>query len=55
MDIAELLVYDRFLSTAQVEQLTGHLGDKYGIAVVVPEPATLMLMGLGVCLLRRKK
>ena len=55
MDIAELLVYDRFLSAAQVEQLTGHLGDKYGIAVVVPEPATLMLMGLGVCLLRRKK
>lgn len=55
MDIAELLVYDQFLSTAQLEQLTGHLGDKYGIAVTVPEPATMALLGLGACLLRRKK
>lgn len=54
MDIAELLVYDQFLSNSDMVQVTQYLGDKYGIAVV-PEPATIVLFGLGACLLRRKR
>mgnify|MGYP003745849517 FL=1 len=55
MEIAELMVYTQQLSTAQLEQLTAHLGNKYGIAVAVPEPGTLVLLGLGACLLKRGK
>jgi hypothetical protein len=33
MNIAELLVYDEFLSAPEITVLTEHLGDKYGIAV----------------------
>ena len=54
MDLAELLVYDQFLSVPQLEQLTGYLGNKYDIAVSVPEPGSLILLAAGACWLRRK-
>jgi hypothetical protein len=45
---------DQQQSSSQMGELTQYLGDKYGIAVI-PEPATMVLYKLGVCLLRRKK
>jgi hypothetical protein len=53
MDIAELLVYDRFLSGSELDSLTGSLGAKYNL---VPEPMTMGLLGLGgLLILRRRK
>lgn len=46
MQIAELMVYNQQLTDSQLGQVTSYLGDKYGIAVV-PEPMTLVLLGLG--------
>jgi len=49
-EIAEIVLYNRTLSTAEVEQINAELYAKY-----VPEPATMVLLGLGAVLLRRRK
>ena len=38
-DVAEVLVYDRALSSAEVATVTAHLAAKYGLAVSAPAPA----------------
>ena len=53
MQIAELMVYNQQLSALELGQLTGSLGNKYGIAVV-PEPTTLAFLGLGAYVFRMK-
>lgn len=45
MDVAELLVYDTFLSASDVTAVETYLTDKY---FVVPEPTGASLVGLGV-------
>ena len=48
-DIAELLVFDNALSTADRNAVGVYLADKYGIttAYVVPEPGALALLSSG--------
>jgi len=49
-DMAEVILYNEILSANDVEAINAELYAKY-----VPEPATLVLLGLGAVLLRRKK
>ena len=46
---AEILIYDRELSIAELNAVDQYLGTKYDIAIstIVPEPSTLTLVGLG--------
>lgn len=50
-DIAEILVYNKMLSAAEMSEVNDYLNAKY----FVPEPATVLLMGFGVVSLLRKK
>ena len=54
IDIAEVLVWQSTLSQADYDLVTAYFGDKYGLSIV-PEPATMVLLGLGAMLLRRRK
>lgn len=51
MDVAEILAYDTFLNASELGAVEAFLTDKY----LVPEPATISLLGFGAWLLRRKK
>jgi hypothetical protein len=53
-DYAEVILYDGALTAAERNAVTMYLGDKYDIAAV-PEPATMMLFGLGGLALLRKR
>ena len=48
-DIAEILVFDRMLTPAELDQVTGYLGLKYDLDVsfLIPEPTTAALLVLG--------
>lgn len=50
-DIAEILVYNKMLSAAEMSEVNDYLNAKY----LVPEPATVLLMGLGAVSFLRKK
>ena len=53
--IAEMILYDTALGAGDRLAVEQYLGTKYGIQVV-PEPATIMLFGLGgLALLRKRK
>ncbi len=55
--IAELIVYDRQLTPAEMSQVNGYLESKYYNIAVVPEPGSflLWLMGGGLALLWRRR
>ena len=53
-DYAELIVFDGILTEAERNAVTMYLGSKFDIHVV-PEPATIMLLGLGGLALLRKR
>jgi hypothetical protein len=50
-EIAEVVLYDRVLSTAETTQIMNELNTKYA----VPEPATMILLGLGAVMIRRRR
>lgn len=54
-DIAEVMVYHEDLSAGDEAAVKSYLGDKYGITII-PEPATIAMLGLGaLALIRRKR
>jgi hypothetical protein len=52
-DIAEIILYDRKISQSEIDGVEGYLSAKYGL--VIPEPATIYLLGIGALSLIKKK
>ena len=56
MDIAEILIYDRRLTLAELDQVGTYLEGKWGIDVAsIPEPTTVAMLGLGGLISFRRK
>ena len=54
-EMAEMIVFDRVLTGAEIDEVAGYLADRYDIAYI-PEPATLSVLCLGALgIVRRKK